>query len=489
MNIYNKYQDIVRLHGSKTAIISDSTDINYEKLLNKIDEFAEILLKFLSDSNIKIFGLLAHNEINDIALLFAAAKINFQILTINPTLKRNEIDLLLMETGVNHLIISPQMHQEFCDFSKIGVIGNKLVITRLCKSGDESQENNDLSFLITASSGSTGTPKPIVFSQEIKLLRMEQSKNLYSISENDNILNASAIYHSLGQRLTFLPLLNGAKLILMNNFSSKKWIDTVIEKKVTFTIAVSTHLHGVSEFLTSESVKNTALARLVSSSAAISKDTKRSLYESSSFDFYEQYGASEIATVSNCSKYSYFEDNNSVGKICDGIQVSINSKEFETLNYGEIQVKSPLAFLGYMKKGNLEKFEKNSWFNTSDLGSINNGHLFFFGRQKDVINCGGQNLFPKDIENYLLRNQNIIECAVLGIKDEYFGQIPVAFIVINDKNIFGKREVNSWAVSNIPRFQLPHKYIFLENLPKLGSGKIDYIKLRSKYLEALDVHE
>jgi acyl-CoA synthetase (AMP-forming)/AMP-acid ligase II len=123
------------------------------------------------------------------------------------------------------------------------------------------------------------------------------------------------------------------------------------------------------------------------------------------------------------------------------------------------------------------------------LGDINNGHLYFFGRLKDVINCGGQNIFPKDIESYLLRNQNILECAVLGIEDEYFGQIPIAFLVANNNNIFGKREVNSWAVSNIPRFQLPHKYIFLENLPKLGSGKIDSIKLRAKYHEALDPHE
>ena len=74
-----------------------------------------------------------------------------------------------------------------------------------------------------------------------------------------------------------------------------------------------------------------------------------------------------------------------------------------------------------------------------------------------------------------------MECCVLGFGDSYFGQIPVAFLATNNKILFGKREINSWALLNIPKFQIPHDYIFLDSLPKLGSGKIDAMKLRLIY--------
>lgn len=481
MSIYESLKEIALIHKSKIAIASENEYINYASLLIKIDNFSELLLKYIPKEKTIRIGILAHNEIDDIAILLAVAKINYQLLTINPTLKRLEIDLLLSESGVDTLIVDKLNIKDYEDYFVIGNIGEKFII-----SNTNSGATNNIhypAYLITASSGSTGVPKPIVFSQETKLLRMKQSRKLYSIDESDIILNASAIYHSLGQRLTFLPLLNGSTLILLKSFSPKKWIEKITTEKVTFTIAVSTHLHGLSDFLTSSLVNKTYLSKIVSSSAGISKDVKKSLYQSKKISFYEQYGASEVATVSNCTKEDFFEDAESVGRICEGVQASINFNESKNQNYGEIEVKSPYAFIGYMKTGKLNEFNKDNWFPTGDIGDIKNGHLYFLGRAKEIINCGGQNVFPKDIEGYLLKNVNVKECLVLGFSDLYFGQIPVAFVVTNNKKLFGKSEINSWALLNIPKFQMPHDYIFLDALPKLGSGKVDSISLRSIYLK------
>jgi len=479
MSIYESLKEIALIHKSKIAIATESDYINYANLLIKIDEFSELLLKYIPKEKTIRIGVLAYNEIDDIAILLAVAKINYQVLTINPTLKRPEVDLLLSESGVDTLIVTRMNMKDYADFFVIGNIEDKIVISKTHSNLTDAMQYP--AYLITASSGSTGAPKPIVFSQETKLLRMEQSRKLYSIHESDIILNASAIYHSLGQRLTFLPLLNGSTLILLKSFSPKKWVEKVTIEKITFTIAVSTHLHGLTDFLTSSLVNKTSLSRIVSSSAGISKEVKKSLYESNKISFYEQYGASEIATVSNCTKDDYLEDNESVGRICEGVQASINYRESKNQSYGEIEVKSPYAFIGYMKTGKLYEFNRNNWFHTGDIGDIKNEHLYFLGRTKELINCGGQNLFPKDIESYLFKNINVMECCVLGFGDSYFGQIPVAFLATNNKILFGKREINSWALLNIPKFQIPHDYIFLDSLPKLGSGKIDAMKLRLIY--------
>lgn len=487
MNVYQHFNEIAVIQNLKTAIVSESESISYSNLLIKVNRFSELLLKYISKEETIRIGILGYNEINDVAILLAISKLNYQVLTINPTLKRKEVDLLLKESGVDILIITKKDMKGYADFSIIGNIEDKFIISKT-KLIMGSMNENPI-YLITASSGSTGKPKPIVFSQETKLLRMRQSQKLYSISQDDVILNASAIYHSLGQRLVFLPLLNGSTLILLKNFSPKKWIEKVTFENVTFTIAVSTHLHALSEVLLSSLINRTSLSKIVSSSAGISKEVKNSLYQSKKFSFCEQYGASEVATVSNCTQNDYLMDNDSVGKICDDVQVTINYSRSENLSYGEIEVKSPYAFSGYMKNGKLTEFKKNSWFSTGDLGNIEFKQLHFFGRTKEVINCGGQNIFPRDIENYLQSNIHVKECSVIGVNDSYFGQIPIAFIVTSNKLLFGKREINSWGLLNIPKFQIPHDYIFLDSLPKLGSGKIDTLTLRSIYSRINHINE
>jgi fatty-acyl-CoA synthase len=197
------------------------------------------------------------------------------------------------------------------------------------------------------------------------------------------------------------------------------------------------------------------------------------------FEFYEQYGASEVATVSNCSKENFLEDQTSVGTLCDGVDVEIHDSEIDSSNLGEIKVKTSIAFMGYMKDGSLQTFSRNSYFKTGDVGRLKNKLLFFHGRIQEVINRGGQNLYPQDIESYLLNNEKISECKVIKANHPYFGEVPIAFIATFPGASLTKSEINSWSLINIPRFQIPGDYIFLEKLPKLGSGKVDIIKLQT----------
>lgn len=310
---------------------------------------------------------------------------------------------------------------------------------------------------------------------------MLQSKDLYNISEEDVILNASGLYHSLGQRLTFLPLLNGCTLVMLSKFNQNKWINNVEKENVTFTIAVSTHLHALSQYLLSDSVERSSITKLVSSSAGINFETKRSLFNNPKFEFYEQYGASEVATVSNCSAENFREANDTVGVLCDGVSVEIHDQTDKHTESGEIRVRSPLAFLGYMKEGALKKFERDSFFRTGDEGSLKSNYLYFHGRNNEVINRGGQKLYPQDLEIQLLNNEKVGECKVIKVNHPYFGESPIAFIVPFSGTILTIGEINSWALTNIPRFQIPGDYVFIEKLPKLGSGKIDILKLQNMY--------
>ena len=479
MNLYESFSATSRIHHEKIALVCEEGRFTYDEFQAKIDLFANLLDSISTNNNFIRFGLLTFNKVNDLVILFAAAKLNLEILVINPDLNRNQIEVLLKETGISFLIIQREQLLHFNDCATIGYLEDNIILRTATVSGKSISQNE--TYLITASSGSTGNPKPIVFSQETKYMRMLQSKDLYDISEKDVILNASGLYHSLGQRLTFLPLLNGCTLVMLNKFNQNKWIENLEKENVTFTIAVSTHLHALSQYLLSDSIKNTSLNKLVSSSAAINFETKFSLFNNTKFEFYEQYGASEVATVSNCSAGNFTYANETVGVLCDGVSVEIHNQTDRSNESGEIRVRSPLAFLGYMKEGELQKFDRDSSFRTGDEGSLRGNFLYFHGRINEVINRGGQKLYPQDIENHLLNNKKVYECKIIRANHPYFGEIPVAFIVASPDSSLTIGEINSWAFTNVPRFQIPGDYILIKKLPKLGSGKIDVLKLQVMY--------
>ena len=120
----------------------------------------------------------------------------------------------------------------------------------------------DTPFLITLSSGSTGEPKPVIVTEKNKFDRAAQAVDLYEISSQDVILNASPFFQSLGQRLTFVPILTGATLGLLERFSVSRWIKSVESFGVTFTIAVSSHLHSATNAFSSCDFSFAGLNRL-----------------------------------------------------------------------------------------------------------------------------------------------------------------------------------------------------------------------------------
>jgi long-chain acyl-CoA synthetase len=479
MNLYKTFSETSQIHYEKIAIVCEEGRFTYGEFQKKVDLFASSLGSISIKNHFFRFGLLTFNKVNDLVILFAAAKLGLEILVINPELNRNQIEILLKETGITILITQQEQSLDYTDCIVLGNLDNSIILRTLKKHTNLISQNE--AYLITASSGSTGNPKPIVFSQGTKYLRMLQSKDLYNISAEDVILNASGLFHSLGQRLTFLPLLNGCTLVMLSKFNQNKWIKNVERENVTFTIAVSTHLHALSQYLLSDSIEKTSLNKLVSSSAGINFETKRSLFNNPKFEFYEQYGASEVATVSNCSVENFGEANNSVGVLCDGVSVKIHDQTDKPNESGEIRVRSPLAFLGYMKEGELVKFNRDSFFRTGDEGSLKGNYLYFHSRNNEVINRGGQKLYPQDLENHLLNNTKVYECKVIRINHPYFGESPIAFIVPFPGSSLTISEINSWALKNVPRFQIPGDYVLIEKLPKLASGKIDMIKLQTMY--------
>ena len=491
--IFERIKQNAKIFSNKSAVIDGNGDsITYLQLVERVEIRKRQLINSVKPSVTRV-ALCLKESCDIIVTVLALNALRVPIIPLNTELKPEQIihqlvsvdaDLVITEPATSHLYEENHKSINSVDLSELRKFSESspVIIPTPEASDDYSQ------FLITLSSGSTGNPKPIILSEKNKLDRSDQAITLYAACSDDVILCASPFFHTLGQRLTFLPLLVGATLVQLPRFSAKKWCDTVYKHSVTFTIPVSSHLHELVDPLLANPLRFSSLRCLVSSSASINNVVKKQLFETLSCDFNEMYGTSEIATATNLTSYQSVSKPESVGIPCPNVVVKVVNKNFipcKQMEVGQIIVKSPLASSGYY---NLPHITKESFiedfFLTGDLGYLDeDGYLFFTDRKKDVIITGGMNIYPSDIESVICQHPQIKECAIVGIHDPYLGEVPVAIIKYLGYPPSLEREVRSILQKKLAPSQRPLKYFFKKKLPLTASGKLDKLTMRREINE------
>ncbi len=491
--IFDRIKQNAKQYPDKTAIIDENGNaLTYLQLLQRVEIRIRQLLNTVTPSLTRVALCLQEGyEIPITVLALNALRVpiiplnaGLQIEQILHLLKSVDADLVILDPTTARIFKGNQKSIKSVDLSELRETteSGQVDIPRVEESDDYKQ------FLITLSSGSTGNPKPIVLSEKNKLDRADQAILLYETCSDDVILCASPFFHTLGQRLTFLPLLVGATLVQLTRFTARTWCDVVYTHRVTFTIPVSSHLHELVEPLLVSPQRFSTLRCLVSSSAAIDEGVKKQLFETLACDFHEIYGASEIATATNLNREQAALKPRSVGVSCPGVKIRIvdeNFAECRPMSVGQIIVKSPLASVGYYRlpETTQESFV-GDYFLTGDFGYLDQeGYLYFVDRKKDVIISGGMNIYPSDIESVLSMHPKVRECATVGIHDPFLGEVPVAVVVCLGDVRTVEREMRSTAQQKLAACQRPMKYFFREQLSLTASGKVDKRSLREELNE------
>jgi long-chain acyl-CoA synthetase len=191
----------------------------------------------------------------------------------------------------------------------------------------------------------------------------------------------------------------------------------------------------------------------------------------------EGYGLTETSPVTNW----IMPDENKYGSVGlpvkDLLQRSVNEEEVE-LSYcddGEIRMKGPNIMAGYfnMPKETAEAFDDQGYFKTGDMGQIDeDGFLYITGRIKEMLIIGGENVFPREIEEALTDHEDVIAAGVVGRQDSSRGEVAVAFIEFKEDATFDEQKLRSWCREKIAPFKVPKTIIVLPELPRNPTGKI-----------------
>ena len=220
----------------------------------------------------------------------------------------------------------------------------------------------------------------------------------------------------------------------------------------------------------------------MSGSAALAPEIHKKWKKLTGQELLERYGMTEVGMALS-NKIDGERRPGSVGIPLPGVEIKLEDDEGKIITdegeAGQVMIRGPQVFLEYINLSEKTKDSfKEGWFLTGDVAMLEKGYFKLLGRDSvDIIKSGGYKISALEIEDILLRNPNIKECAVVGLSDNKWGEIVAAVIVIRENSI-KIDEIQEWCSNYLSEYKIPRKIKFLNELPKNTMGKIIKPKLR-----------
>jgi long-chain acyl-CoA synthetase len=328
-------------------------------------------------------------------------------------------------------------------------------------------------------SGSTGRPKGVVLTHAGQCWWIRCLQKYWPGSTADRALAAVPLYHKNAMAGAIKPMLSwGGSVVLLPNFEPRRYLNTLSAYRCTHAgsvPAVFTLLLQERDLI--ESLDFSALKGLKIGSAPTPKELLDAVEAAFGVAASESYGLTEGGPVMIGTPIDgRAVPHGSCGVVWPEGEVRLLDAEGqESPSYGELWVKNPGVTPGYwnLPAVNQERI-KDGWLKTGDVFSKDEQGFFYFrGRTDDMFNSGGENLYPLEIENMLLRNPTVAEVSVVPVPHRTKGEVPVAMVVKAKGRDVNEEALKQFCLANGPAYAHPRRIVFVPELPLNGPGKID----------------
>jgi long-chain acyl-CoA synthetase len=274
-------------------------------------------------------------------------------------------------------------------------------------------------------------------------------------------------------------LLLGAEMILLPRFDLKQLLKTIDKKKPTVFVGVPTLYAAINNAKETASTNLRSLKYCISGGAPLPLEVKHRFEQLAGCVLVEGYGLSETAPVATCNPFLGVNKEGSIGLPMPGTTVEIvaidgSERALPAGERGEVCIRGPQVMKGYWKKPEESaKALKGGRFHSGDIGYVDaEGYIYIVDRLKEMILCGGYNVYPRNVEEAIYMHPSVAECAVIGIPDASRGQTVKAFVVLREGQTVTKEALCEFLKDKLSPIEMPKQIAFRQSLPKTVIGKI-----------------
>lgn len=439
----------------KIAIQTETEQITYHTFYKHVTAIQEQLLQTVGQGPGKRVALFLGNEPAFLEAFFAAALLGWAAIPIDPKWSQREREAILAECRPDAAVSR-------------GPSG--LSIKKLKDAAPAEAEENPI-FYIGYTSGSTGRPKGFMRHHRSWLKSFSGGEQAFSISAEDVMYAPGPLCHSLSLFAAVHALHLGATLHIQTAFSAEAAAKTLQTEPITVMYAVPTMLYAIAQAYGDK--QNPVLRSILCSGAKWPAEQKELLHavfpNARRFEF---YGASELSFITYIDEAGSLQKPDSVGIPFPEVELFIlraDGTEADTGEVGELHVKSPLVFSGYVH--GTEDVFRGEYATVGDLGFRDlDGYITLVGRKKNMIISGGLNIYPEEVEEVLRRHPDVAEAAVAGVQDDYWGEKLVA--VIQWQGEPDPQALKAYCRQQLASYKCPRLFLATDRFPLTSSGKL-----------------
>lgn len=496
MNLANILDTSALFFPGRPAISEENVETTYAGLNDRANRVAASLVGMGVKPGDHI-GLCAPNSVDWIAFYFGTLKAGAVAVTLSPLLAGDELAKLINHSRPRFVFTEaaklPALERlkHPAGLEKIICPGGDLDMQTLLKPGSGSFRAIDRDRADTAAilytGGTTGIPKAVMLTHKSILFSAWSLAYLERSAETDRALCFLPFNHVFGHvHIMISTILSGGCVELLPSFNMERVLDLMETGRVTKFFAVPTIY--VRLLTTGDLEKKVGkLSYCFSAAASMPRDIVKQWKKRTGVTISESYGMTEAMPVTYNHYYRHVVG--SVGQVVHGVEVQIRDASGNVLEEGkegEICVRGPNVMKGYLNnpEATASAFWQGGWFRSGDIGFFDSdGYLYIVDRIKDLIITGGENVYPREIEEVLYTRPEVEECAVVGLPDREWGERVTAFIKPRAGHSISPEELKSFLKLHLASFKVPKEYIVLNDLIKSSTGKILKRELKKRFLE------
>ena len=414
-------------------------------------------------------AILSDNSVTMAIYVLATMVVHKELLLLNVHLKPKEIENQLAQLDVTTVLHSVERREQLPNSISTIVFESLEHILSYEEADDTFDwtfEDRDIAVIMNTSA-TTGQFKSVPLRWGQIRAHVQASKEVLGKTEQDNWLMVLPLFHVSGLSILLRSLYNGTAVTILPKYDEAQVLKLIESENINMMSLVPTILTQLEPSISHHKLRVILLGGEFIPMALIDACEKKSL------PIYKTYGMTETFSQSvTFSVLDYPHKRDSVGRPLPGMQVRIDNPDADGV--GEIHLTGPMVMTGYIDKEPID-----GDLNTDDIGYVDeDGFVYILNRRKDLIISGGENIYPKELEDLVYTLPSVKECAVVPVPDPKWGQVPALFVAFHDGESMTADAILSFMTKSLAKYKVPKYVKILSALPRNGTGKIVRNELR-----------